>query len=68
MGHGRGSYETEVFADSADEAIAIAAEALPPEAEVTESKATPKAGGPDGNWTVSLKFKGGKKKPSPPNQ
>jgi hypothetical protein len=64
-GHGRGIYETDVFADSADEAIEIAAEGLPPEAELTTAEAIPHPSGPEGNWAVSLKFKGGKKKARP---
>lgn len=63
MGHGRGSYEADVFADSADEAIAIAAEALPPGAEVTDARALPH---PDNDgWRVTLTFRGGKKKAPP---
>ncbi len=64
--HG-GTYQTVVAADNADEAIAIAAEALPPGAETTDGEAVRTADGISGTWQVTLTFKRGKKRiPDPP--
>lgn len=58
-----GSYRMVVSADTAQEAIEIAAEALPPGAELLDSSASRT----DENWTVTMKFRGRKKRiPDPP--
>jgi hypothetical protein len=53
-----GKYEVTVAADSADEAIEIAAEALPKGSELIKSEAARES---EGVWRVKLAFRGGKR-------
>ena len=53
-----GKYEVLVSAETAAEAIEIAAEALPRGAELTRSEARPEG---RNTWQVTLAFRGGKR-------
>lgn len=57
-------YEITVFADSAAEAIEVAAEALPRDAKLAASKADPVPGAADPSWHVVLNYSGGSRRSS----
>ncbi|RMF09228.1 MAG: hypothetical protein D6763_08160 [Alphaproteobacteria bacterium] len=62
-----GSYQMMVAADSADQAIDIAAEALPPGAELVDGVAVRTAKKEGDEWQVTIKFKGRRRRiPDPP--
>lgn len=56
MSHSSGKYEAYVAADSAEDAIAVAAEALPKNTVLIEQRAEP-ADGAQAEWHVYLRFK-----------
>ncbi|MDA5195111.1 hypothetical protein [Govanella unica] len=57
-------YTVTVTADSAEEAISVAAEALPKGAEISASEATPT--GDNMGWAVTLSFTGGERRTNDP--
>lgn len=59
-------YEITVFADSAAEAIDVAAEALPRDARLIDSQAKPVPGATDGSWRVILSYSGGSRRTNDP--
>lgn len=60
------TYEVVVAADAAAEAIEVAAEALPPDAVVVESSATPLDDPEGASWQVVLTFTGGARRKKMP--
>lgn len=62
-GH-KNKYTVIVTADSAEEAIAVAAEALPKGAVIATSAATPT--GDNMGWAVTLTFSGGERRTNDP--